>query len=234
MTHKLIIAHRGASAYGKDNSIDSFSNAIEMGADMLEFDVRQTSDGILIAHHDPTIRSKLIANSTYAEIKNIDGDIPTLEEVLNLTSSKIKLDIELKDRGYEKETIDQALRYMSQGDFIVTSFNVKALSAVKTYNPAIKTGLILSRYQPKNMILARLFGSLPVKWAKRLRTHYLVLDTKLANVGLLRMAKQNKLKVMVWTVNDRDTIERYLSHDDIYGIITNYPDVAVAIRESKK
>lgn len=224
----------GASAYAKDNSIESFAKAIEMGANMIKFDVRQSRDGVLVAHHDPTTGGRIISETTYDEIKRIDGDIPTYEEVLKLTRGKIKLDIELKEQGYEKEAVNLALEFFGTDDFIMTSFVGNCISAVKRYHPRIRTGLILGRHQIAKAILARLSTRCPIKWTRKTGADYLVLDYKLAGDRLFKAAKDNGLQVMVWTVNERATIERFLSHDDIYGIITNYPDVAMEMREAKE
>ena len=57
-----VIAHRGASGMvGQDNTLESFQKAIEIGADMVEFDVRQTKDKVLIVHHDKNFADTPIA-----------------------------------------------------------------------------------------------------------------------------------------------------------------------------
>jgi glycerophosphoryl diester phosphodiesterase len=48
----LVIAHRGASAYAPENTLDSFRIAIGMGADYLEADLVPTRDGVLVARHE--------------------------------------------------------------------------------------------------------------------------------------------------------------------------------------
>ncbi|MBT3362565.1 MAG: glycerophosphodiester phosphodiesterase [Chloroflexi bacterium] len=223
MKDKLIIAHRGASAYAKDNTLDSFSKAIQMGADMIEFDVRRTLDGILIAQHDPTIQSKRIADTTYADIKTIDSDIPTYEEVLKFTRGKIKLDIELKDTGYEKEAADLVLTCFDTGDFIITSFKSRCLEVIKSYNPKIKLGLILGQNQSKE-------GAFPIKQALNVGADYLMLEYKLASENLLKSARESGLEVMVWTVNTEYELRTFLANHLIDGVISNYPDIAMASR----
>ena len=52
----MVIAHRGASALAPhENTLEAFQIAIDLKADMVEFDVRKTSDNILIVFHDGTI-----------------------------------------------------------------------------------------------------------------------------------------------------------------------------------
>ena len=48
-------AHRGASAYAPENTIPAFQMAMEMGADGLELDVHESSDGKLMVIHDERI-----------------------------------------------------------------------------------------------------------------------------------------------------------------------------------
>ena len=46
----MVIAHRGASALAPhENTLEAFQIAIDLKADMVEFDVRKTSDNILIS-----------------------------------------------------------------------------------------------------------------------------------------------------------------------------------------
>ena len=47
-----VIAHRGASRAAPENTVAAFRRAAEMGADMVELDVRRTADGQLAIHHD--------------------------------------------------------------------------------------------------------------------------------------------------------------------------------------
>jgi len=225
--NKLVIAHRGASAYEKDNSIESFSKAIEMGADMIEFDVRRTCDGVLVAQHDPTIRSKRIADITYAEIKTMDDDILTLKQVLLLARGKTKLDIELKELGYEKESVDLVLQYFNIDDFVMTSFKSGCLDAIKRYIPEIKLGFIMGNRQFKEYLI-------PVKLALDVGADYLVLSYILASEKLLKSAKDNGLDVLVWTVDDRQDLQHFLSDDLVDGVVTNYPDLAIQLRTDKK
>ena len=227
----MIIAHRGASAYAKDNCLESFDKAIQMGADMIEFDVRKSLDGVFIAHHNADLHSKRISSIDYEEIKTIDRDVPSVEDIFRLTQGKIKLDIELKEAGYEKEVVNLALEFFSIDDFIITSFNGDCMSAVKRYHPQIRVGLILGRHQFAKALLTKISSGFPIRWARKAGADYLVLDYNLAGDRLLKTAKDNDLEVMVWTVNDRQDIQRFLSNDLVCGVITNYPDVAVELKE---
>ena len=103
---KLVIAHRGASVLARENTLEAFQKAIDLRADMIEFDVRRTQDRHYVIHHDPHIAGKPLNEMTLREVREIartlDFHVPELEEVLALTRGKIGLDIELKEEGYEQ------------------------------------------------------------------------------------------------------------------------------------
>lgn len=69
-------AHRGASGYAPENTLDAFRKAVEMGADGIELDVQMTKDGELVVIHDETIDrvsngKGWVKDYTYEELKNL-------------------------------------------------------------------------------------------------------------------------------------------------------------------
>ncbi len=54
-TPPVVIAHRGASGYLAEETLEAYKKSIEMGASVIEFDVIATKDGVLIARHDPNL-----------------------------------------------------------------------------------------------------------------------------------------------------------------------------------
>jgi glycerophosphoryl diester phosphodiesterase len=48
----IVIAHRGASGYRPEHTLEAYELAIEQGADFVEPDLVSTRDGVLIARHD--------------------------------------------------------------------------------------------------------------------------------------------------------------------------------------
>ncbi|MFH1439140.1 MAG: glycerophosphodiester phosphodiesterase family protein [Candidatus Woesearchaeota archaeon] len=126
------IAHRGAPAYEPENTLASFSKALELGADMIELDVHLSKDKHLIVMHDEIIdrttdgkgkikdlslkqikQLKIIdkENDVYTEkIKKVPSifgigkgeKVPILNEVFDLVGKKVKINIELKANGTAK------------------------------------------------------------------------------------------------------------------------------------
>ncbi len=126
------MAHRGASHEAPENTLAAFAKAIEIGADMIEFDVRRASDGRLVISHDP--------------VRDLAAQLPTLEDTLRVTQGRIQLDVELKEPGCERDAIDLLLRYFPLRDFRITSFLAPALRATRAIHPGIRTGLIFATW----------------------------------------------------------------------------------------
>jgi glycerophosphoryl diester phosphodiesterase len=235
IAEKLIIAHRGSTSHAKENTIESFEKAMVSGADMIEFDVRRTRDNVLIAFHDELIQGHTTRDLTYEGMnqmaRNLGFGIPTVKEVLKWSRGKIKLDVELKEEGYEKETVELLLRYLEEDQFVITSFNDASLRVIKERYPDIQTGLILGRDLPSYRILTQLHELFPMKRCKKARADFLVAHLKLLRLGFLARARRNHLPVFVWTVNAEETIWRWLHDRRVYAIITDKPELAVSLRK---
>lgn len=50
-----VVAHRGASGYRPDHTLEGYKLAIELGADFIEPDLVATRDGVLVARHEPML-----------------------------------------------------------------------------------------------------------------------------------------------------------------------------------
>lgn len=109
-----VIAHRGAHSGIPENSLAAYEEAIRLGCDFVEIDIRTTKDGHLISMHNATIDQYVadhtgkVKDLTLSEIKKLDiGEkmgakwhgtrVPTLEEILELCKGKIKIYLDLKD-----------------------------------------------------------------------------------------------------------------------------------------
>jgi glycerophosphoryl diester phosphodiesterase len=117
-----IVAHRGAWRGAPENSLAAIERAITVGADIVEIDVRKSTDGELFIMHDDTLLrmagiDRDAETFTMAELQAIalrqddggahraitDQRIPTLKQVLEITRGRIFADLDLKDRGLFSE-----------------------------------------------------------------------------------------------------------------------------------
>ncbi len=82
----LITAHRGEGSGAPENSLAAITQSAELGADMVEIDVRESADGVVVLMHDGTL----------GRTTNQKDVFPDTEEVSALTLSELK-QLVLKD-----------------------------------------------------------------------------------------------------------------------------------------
>jgi glycerophosphoryl diester phosphodiesterase len=105
---KVLLAHRGLIDRYPENSLMSILDIFNYKSDKfklgVEFDITLTKDNKLILFHDNKISNIEIINLTYNEIKQINKDIPLLEDIfVHFQNMDYILNIELK--GYPKSKL---------------------------------------------------------------------------------------------------------------------------------
>ena len=121
----VVHAHRGASTYAPENTMPAFRLAMEMGTDGFGNDIHLTKDKVFVVSHDASIArcsdgNVLIHESTLEELRRFDfgswfserfagTSITTLDEMLDLTSHKTVLNIDLKPPLPAGQELDEAL-----------------------------------------------------------------------------------------------------------------------------
>ncbi|MEA3329700.1 MAG: glycerophosphodiester phosphodiesterase [Nanoarchaeota archaeon] len=218
ITGKMIVAHRGATDFEKENTIKAFEKAIKLEAEMVEFDVRKTKDNILIIMHNEEIDGFKINQLNYKEVEEkTNFHVPKFDEALKLLAGKTKINIELKEVGYETEVLEKTLKYFSEDEIIISSKYVSCLIRTKeNYN--IKTCLILGLNKFEKMSL--FIGIFPKEKVKNSGADFLAINQLFANSNFLKNANTYNKQVFVWDVKTRESMNRFLKEKNIAGIIT--------------
>jgi glycerophosphoryl diester phosphodiesterase len=158
---RRIIAHRGHKVGAPEQTMAAFRLAVELGATMLECDVRFTRDGVAVMLHDrkldrTTSGTGLIAEADWADVKALDAGswfdpsfagerVPTLDEMFELAEELgIALCIEAKGEGAENARAAQhAAREIARrgrlATDVVASFDHAALADVAEAIPGLQT-----------------------------------------------------------------------------------------------
>jgi glycerophosphoryl diester phosphodiesterase len=230
MSHAMVAAHRGVPAGAAENTIAAFTNAIDVGADMVEFDVRRTRDGELIAFHDALAGGAPVSGLTRDEIEAAAGvRPPLLAEVLRACAGRIRLDVELKEDGYVRDVMAVLRAGFDPAQMIITSFLPAVVAQAKSAFPDVKTGLLVGDGGPITDLPARLRELYPVDLAKRVRADYLAPHYRLAALGVVRRAAAAGLPCVLWTVNSPALIRKYAADPRVAAIITDVTAQAVSI-----
>lgn len=95
----LTFAHRGARAVARDNTLEAFSLALELGATGLESDVWITADGEAVLDHDGMVGSRLGRRRRIRDMRRdaLPGHIPSLGEVYAAFGNQLELSLDVKD-----------------------------------------------------------------------------------------------------------------------------------------
>ncbi|NEP79926.1 MAG: glycerophosphodiester phosphodiesterase [Okeania sp. SIO3C4] len=229
----LIIAHRGASGLVEfENTLASFEKAIELGVPMVEFDVRKTQDNLFVTFHDESINGINISDLSYQQLLDISRqkgfDVPLVEDVLKLCQGKIKLDIELKEVGYELEIVNLVKKYLDYQDYVIKSFLDAAIIAVKKADSRIKTGLLLGVSKPKNLIVTRLSEVFPEFRLFTTQADFVSPNYQLIKFGFLWRMKLVNKNIYVWTINDEKLMVETVKQG-VFALITDRPDLALKL-----
>lgn len=227
-----VTAHRGASAFYPENTMAAFEGAKELGADWIELDVQQAKDGQIIVMHDTNFKRTTGVDArtwdmTYEEIEKLDAGsffspdyagekIPLLTEVAAFAKeNNIKLNIELKPTGHEKDFEKEVIRVIREAEIedlcVITSQVYEALERVKAYDDSITTVYVMSfAYGDISQLTAA--------------DHFSV-EAASATKSLVSRVHNHGKELFVWTVNKKDGINRMLEIN-VDNIITD--DIALA------
>lgn len=228
-TRARVTAHRGDSKNAPENTMSAILLAVENQADIIEIDVRQTSDGRYIIMHDENLKrtvgiNKKVGEVDYDYIEQLDAGkmfsdefagekIPTFEEVLMYAKEQgVFLNIELKpaktDNNYTKGVIDLIFEYEMIDSCVVASADYDVIREVKEINPDITTAYIM------NMAVGE-FADLEYVDVFSIKHTFIT-------ANMVKDIHKSGKEIYAWTVNDEDDIKKLLLLD-VDSIITDNP-----------
>lgn len=223
-----VTSHRGSTYEAPENTISSIEIASRNGADYVEIDVQELSDGTLILMHDGNLKrttgfdievweadaniiSTLECGSWFS--KEFYGEkIPTLEDVILYSKGKIKLNIEVKTHGheidFENSLVNLIQKYNLYEDCIITSLDYEILNRIEKKDKKIITGVILYV----------IFGDI-----SDMNVDFYSVEESCVNDKMVNRAHSLGKEVHVWTVNDSDKMEDMVNLG-VDNIITDYDE----------
>lgn len=106
----IAFAHRGARAYARENTLESFQLAAKLGANGVETDAWLTADGHVVLDHDGVVPSRLRRPRPISEValKNLPQHIPSLDAFFEACGTNLHVSIDVKDDNTLKPIIDSA------------------------------------------------------------------------------------------------------------------------------
>ena len=226
----LIIGHRGVPSLEDENTLESATHAVTLGADIIENDIYLTKDQHLVVMHDNTVNRTTkgtgkIEEMTLAEVQQLrtshkNYHVPTLAEyfIWLKKNKNTVLMIEIKS---SQPTLVQALKaeitkYDVVDQVVTTSFNRDQIQQVKTNMNHVSAGVLV--------------GSLPNAANKSANVKYLLADAQkyVASyhpsyradlVNIFNEAQQRGVSFWPWNLNDTTFKQLYIA--GLNGVTTN-------------
>lgn len=242
-----VFAHRGASAYAPENTLEAFELAVKMGADGVELDIHMTKDGELVVAHDEEIGRVanglgLICNMTTAELKKHrfnrthpefeNATISTLREVYEfLKPTGLHINTELKTSRIRYEHMEEKCVRLADelgmtDRILYSSFNLASLKLLKHIDPRVRVGLLrtpIGKINDRRIVdpwdLAHLMG------IDAIHPHF----SELFLYDEAGKAHGLGMQVNVWTVNEEADMRICLAAGADM-LIGDYPDRMVKMR----
>ncbi|MCR5128307.1 MAG: glycerophosphoryl diester phosphodiesterase membrane domain-containing protein [Lachnospiraceae bacterium] len=227
-----IVAHRTGGTLASENSIEGLQKAIEHGCYAAETDVQRTKDGYYIINHDNDFArltgvAKTPQEMTLAEIKELkihdttgngqELEVPTIEELLDVSKGNIKLFIELK--GGDHQMVDDLVQIIRErdcvGDTALISLNYDEINYAETTYPEFETGTLF-------------FAS--VGDVSKLNCDLIIMEEETASdINIYSVHKAGK-QAIVWTVNTEKGMNKFMD-STIDAVITD--EILLAENEQK-
>ena len=219
----LRIGHRGAAALAPENSLEAIGLAVELGCDLVEFDVHAAGDALVVVHDRPAS----------------DDGLPTLDEVLELLGSAgVGVHLDLKSQGAERPVAEALRRHGLVERTVVSSFRGPTLRALHAVEPGLRlgrtypqdrTGLTKRRvFQPPARAIVRVLRrALPRRIPALLagsEASAAILYWEVVSEAAVARCHALGAPVLVWTVDDAALLP-WLDGIGVDGVITNDPRI---------
>jgi glycerophosphoryl diester phosphodiesterase len=229
MRRPLVISHAACGGHAPENTLAGIREALRIGADAIEIDVQASADGVPVLMHDLTVDrstdgSGEVAKLTLEQLRALDAGgepVPTLVEVLRLTIGKALLVIEIKQPGVEEHVAHAIQECDALQDVMVWSFFPQALASMRSVEPRIPGGLLIS---------AESLSRWPKMRENAIRTGLQAVSVFYPGIteDVVRDCARSGLALYAWTADRRSQIARLIDLG-VDGICTNFPDKAVEL-----
>lgn len=252
LAHVDVYAHRGSTVLAPENTNAAFELALSLGADVLEIDVRLSRDHEVIVTHDARVERTCdghgaVGELTLLELKQLNAGrhftdiagrhyrhdnigLMTLTELFTQFPTA-RINIDIKDNSADAaKAVSRAIDKADAHNRVnVGSFHAKALAHFRLFSPHVTTAATQSE-------VAQLYFTRPVK--KPLKYQFLQIPTQyfslpLATRNFIAFARQRKLGVVYWTINDIETVKQLISRG-ADGIVTDRVDLVCNLLNRKK
>ena len=231
-----ISAHRGGGETARSGTHEAYRSALEAGAEYVEFDVRRTLDGTLVAFHGARPRwGRAVAAMSYAKLCHRAGhEVPRMAELLQLLAGRAVGHLDLKEARCADVIVRHALEALGPAGVLVTTEEGAVAARLKRRFPAVPVGLTIggdvAQTAGFSMRRLRTPGLSRLDRVVASRADVAVVHHRLARTGVLAECRRRGIQTMVWTVNGDQALTHWLASPDVDVLVTDRPGRAIALR----
>lgn len=250
-----VIAHRGDSRNYPENTLPAFESAVRMGIDVVETDIHLTKDGLLVIWHDPTLERNTdgrgrIEDHTLEELRRFDAGytftqdggktfpfrgkgvrICTLAEALEHCPEQ-RFNIDLKTKC--PEIVDEFIKVIREHDavdrVVGASFHLSNLKRLRRLAPDFLTSVTTAEVVP--LLFRQKTHTLPKAFKRKIifQIPMAVGPVKVVTPAFVKAMHQRGAVVMVWTINDEETMRR-LFEMGVDSVMTDDPALVIKVAD---
>jgi glycerophosphoryl diester phosphodiesterase len=207
----LRIGHGGASAVVRGNTLESFDAALEIGVDMIEFDVRTHRGRLLVAH---------------TKFHGAFFSCPTLDRALDHLRARrfsdVSLNLDLKDAACVDSTLAALERFGLKERALLSSQCVTVVDRVRALDASVPTAISVGGWVSRAVQRWGGWRDRVLDALHRRRFDGLMAYHRLIDSALVDASEERGAGVYAWTVDDPRRIQA-LSDLGVRGITTNDP-----------
>ena len=229
----IAVAHRGGAGLGIENTLQACRRSWALGITHLEFDVWLSRDDVPVVLHDRDLtrltgRRQRVGETTLAELSEIELApgvwIPTVADVLH-TFPTANFMIDLKDPAAMGAVLELVARYDARDRVCFTGGWDRSLRVARELFPTVHRNLGFGRMS--TVVACSRLGFRASRFgadATFLHVPHRLGRVPIHHPSIVRRAHELDLRVMVWGVEDAETMHRLLD-DGVDGLIVDRPDL---------
>ena len=231
-----ISAHRGGGETARSGTYEAYRSALEAGAEYVEFDVRRTSDGTLVAFHEARPGwCRAVAAVSYARLCGLAGhEVPRMAQLMELLAGRAVGHLDLKETSRPDVIVRHAVEALGPAGVLVTTEEAAVAAALKRRFPAVPVGLTIggdvAETAAFTMRRLRTRGLSRLDRVVTSRADVAVVHHRLARTGVLAECRRRGITTMVWTVNGDQALTGWLASPHVDVLVTDRPARAIALR----
>jgi glycerophosphoryl diester phosphodiesterase len=205
------VGHAGASGVVRGNTLASFDAALEIGVDMVEFDVRAWAGRLVLAH--TLLHARM------------PGCVPlerALDHLAGQRFARVELNVDVKDPGMEAPLLAALRERELLERSLISSQLTTVLERVRELEPAVRTGISVGGALARRWARVRDWRAQALDALGAGRCDALMAQHALVDARLVADVQERGRQLYAWTVNDRPGIDR-LDGLGVDGIISGDP-----------